>query len=215
MSAVPTSSVQICNLALARLGQKPISSVDVPTTPVEDLCALHYPMTRRKLLRAYIFNFAKKYAQITVDAGVTPAFGYASAFALPNDFIRLLALGDITVNADTPHGLYDLSEGFIFTDQEDEADTTNILYIKDATLVAKWDTLFVDLMRVQLAKDMAFAFTLKPSLVQAIDVELADIKLQAAAIAGQEKPPRRIQRSKLRDNRRMGGNFRDLTRYPI
>lgn len=212
--SIATSDVQVCNLMLARLGQKPISSLETPTTSVEDLCALHYDTTRRKLLRAYIFNFAKKYAQLTVDGTVTPAFGYASAFALPNDFIRLLALGDVTINADTPPGLYDLSDGYIFTDQEDETDTINILYCYDATTVPKWDSLFVDLMRVQGAKDMAYAFTLKPSLVASIDEELKDVKLQAAAVAGQEKPPRRIQRSKLRDNRRMGGIWRDTTRYP-
>ena len=206
------SEVGICNLALARLGRKVITSIDDPTTPVEDLCALHYSTTRRALLRAYIFNFSKKYAQLTVDAAVTPAFGYASAFKLPNDFIRLLALGDVTTDADVPASRYDISDGYIYSDWEDDTDTIDIQYVMDATTVGKWDALFVKLMRLELAKDMAYAFTLKPSMVIALDNELADVRLQAAAVAGQEKPPRRIERSKLLAKRRLGGG-RDTTRW--
>jgi len=211
MAATPTSEIEIANLMLARIGQKAISSIDAPTVPHEDLVALHFAMTRRKLLRAYVFNFAKKYATLTKDPAVTPAFGYASAYKLPNDFIRLLAIGDVTINADTPSALYDLSNGYIYTDAGDEDDTLNVHYIFDATTVAKWDALFVDLMRVQGAKDLAVAMTLKPSFIVSIDAELADVKIQAAAISGQEKPPRRIQRSRLLAMRR-GNRGYDNTR---
>ena len=210
-----TTDVAICNLALARLGQKPISSIDAPTTWIEDLCALHFPMTRQSLFRGYVFNFTKKYAQLTVDATETPAFGYTNAFALPNDFIRLLALGDVTINNDVPPNLYDVVNGYVYTDQEDDTDTLNIQYVFDNLVVAKWDALFKKLIRLELAKDMAFAFTLRSTLVNALDIELRDVRLAAAAVAGQEKPPRRIERSRWRDNRRMGGSFRDVTRHPI
>lgn len=217
-AASVTSEVDICNLALARLGQtKAIASVETPETPVEDLCALHYPMARRGLLRAYIFNFAKKLDQLTADPSETPAYGFATAYALPNDFIRLLTLGDHTQNDDVPASLYEIVGRYIYTDEVDDADTDtiNIQYVYDNVVVSQWDTLFVNLMRLQLAKDMAYGFTLKPSLVVSVDNELADVKLQAAAIAGQEKPPRRIQRSRILTARRIGGNRRDPTRWPI
>ena len=210
-----TTEVGICNLALARLGQKPITDIETPTTWVEDLCALHYPMTRQSLLRSYIFNFAKKYAQLTVDGTVTPAFGYASAFALPNDFLRLLALGDSTINDDTPQHLYDVVNGYIYTDQEDETDTINISYVFDETNVVKWDALFKKLIRLELAKDMAYAFTLRSSLIKTLDDELENVRLAAAAVSGQEKPPRRIERSRWREGRRIGGILRDTTRHSI
>jgi hypothetical protein len=215
-AAPPTTEVDICNLALARLGQDPITSIESPTTKAEDTCALHYPMTRRALLRGpRVYNFAKKYAQITVDATVTPAFGFANAYRLPIDFLRLLALGDVTVNGDVPAQLFDIVGLHIFTNQQDDDDTVNIYYIKDETVVALWDAIFVKLIRLELAKDMAYAFTLKPSLIKQLDEELYDVRLEAGAVAGQEKPPRRIQRSRFRDNRRMGGSFRDPTRYSV
>lgn len=208
----PTSEIEICNLMLARIGQKPISSIDTPTTPAEDVVALHYPMTRRAVLRGGIWNFAKKLATLTESGSVTPAFGFSAAFALPNDHLRLLSLGDYTINDDTPANLYDIVDGHIYTSDADD-DTLNIAYIYDHTLVARWDALFVNLMRVQGAKNIAYAFTLKPSLVKALEDELQDLKIEAKAIAGQEKPPRRIQRSKLITRRRLGGSSTDNTHW--
>ncbi len=213
--ARPTSDVSICNLALARIGQSQIASISSPNSLAEDKCALHYPMTRRALFRAYVFNFTKKYAELTVSSTVTPTFGFASAFPLPTDFIRLLGLGDVTINGDLPPGYFDVVPGYIYTSEEDDEDTLNIYYVFDNTNVGQWDALFINLMRLELAKAMAYAFTLRPSLIKDLDAELADVRLAAAAVAGQEKPPRRIQRSKWVDNRRAGGSFRDPTRYSI
>jgi hypothetical protein len=209
--AVPTSPIHICNLALDRIGQRAITSIDSPTTPEEDVCARHYDVTRRELLRRFIFNFSKKYRVLTADSTKTPAFGYDTAYLLPADFIRLMALGDVTIDGDTPANLYDVAEGYIFTDSGDAEDGgLNMLYVCDFTTVAKFDALFVKLFALQLAADMAYRFTLKPSLVQGVLAELSDVALAAAAVAGQEKPPRRIERSKWRGVRQRGNiAFRD------
>ena len=41
--------------------------------------------------------------------------------------------------------------------------------------------------------------------------ELRNAELAAAAVSGQEKPPIRVQRSRIRDVRRSGGIFRNNT----
>lgn len=202
---VPTSDVHIANLALDRLGIAPVTNIVTPSNTTEDIVARHYIPTRRELLRKYIFNFAKKYAVLTEDSTKTPAFGFSTAFALPNDFIRLCALGDVTINGDVPPNLYDLSEGYIFTDSA-EAGDLNIQYVFDATTVAKYDPLFIQLFKLQLAANMAYKFTLKPSLIQGIIEELRDVAAAAAAIAGQEKPPRRLSRSKWATARQRGNS---------
>lgn len=212
-AAAPTSPIHICNLALHRIGQASVVSIDEPTTGPEDVLAIHYVPTRQEVLRRFIFNFSKKYAVLTADAVKVPAFGYATAYNLPNDFLRLLALGDVAVNGDSPSSYFDLSEGFIFTDSNQAEDGgLNIEYIFDATTVAKYDPLFTRLFALTLARNIAYKFTLKPSLVKDLYQELGDLSLAAAAIAGQEKPPRRIERSRFRDVRRGWGNFRDNSR---
>ena len=210
--ANPTSDVHICNLALDRLGQREIASVLTPTTENENICNRAYDQTRRELLRRFIFNFAKKYLSLTASATKTPAFGYTYAYALPNDFVRLLTLGDITIGADTPPGLYDLSDGYIFTDAANGG-TLNMTYTYDAKTVANYDPLFIRLFVLHLASAMAYKFTLKNSLIQAIRDDAADVALAAAAIAGQEKPPRRIQTSRMLTVRRSGYNSSGNTRW--
>lgn len=212
--AAPTSEIHICNLALKRLGAGFITSINTPQGVSEETCALHYDQTRRFLLRKYIFNFSKKLAVLTAASDVTPAHGFATAYRFPNDFLRLLALGDISFfNGDLPPSLFELSEGCIFTDYGDDDDGLNITYVFDAKVISKYDPLFINLFKLQLANDMAYAFTLKSGVKKAIEDELEKAEIAAAAVAGQEKPPRRIQRSRFRDVRRGGGLNRDNTRY--
>ena len=210
--AAPTTAVEICNLALDRLGQRSISSITSPTTEVEEICARQYDSTLLEMLRRYIFNFAKKYDVLTISPSKTPAFGYTSAYLLPNDFVRLLTLGDITINDDVQAGLYDLSEGYIFTDAADAGDL-KITYIHSSTtIISKWDPLFVRLLVLHLAANMAYKLSLKNSVIKAIRDDAADVALAAAAVAGQEKPTRRIERSRMINARRFGMNP-DPTRY--
>ena len=207
----PTSPIDVCNLALDRLGQASISSIDAPKTQSEDICARHYDTTRREILRDYIFNFAKKLATLTIDATFTPDHGFVNAYKLPNDFIRLLALGDTSINFDVAPNLYDLSENRILTNQGDNG-SLKISYIFDATQVNHFDTLFLKLFKLRLAANMAYKFTLKNTFIDALLKEMESVQTAAAAVAGQEKPPRRIQRSRLIEVRRYGSINRDNTR---
>lgn len=215
----PTTAVEICNLALARLGQTvEITDIVTPVGKPAILCAQHYPVIRRKLLRGpRVFNFAKHRALITVDAVATAAiaFGFGSAFQLPSDFLRFLTLGDIDEKNPRLAGLYQIRGRHIFTDYTDDEDTLNLSYIRDVTTVGLWDSLFVDLMRLELAKALAGPLTLKSSLVKDLDAELRDVRLEAGAVSAQENPPQRISRSKWTADRRLGGLNRDVTRHSI
>lgn len=194
---IPTTDVHICNLALDKLGQDEIASINPPSSQVEVICARHYDQVRRKVLRKYIFNFSKKYLSLTKSVTKIPAFGYASAYPLPTDFVRLLTLGDVTIaGADVPPGLYDLSEGYIFTDVAGGG-TLNLSYVFDSKVIASYDSLFVDVYVLELAAAMAVKFTLKPSMKADLRRDLEDAQMAAAAVAGQEKPPRRIQNSRI------------------
>lgn len=213
MSAAPSTAVHICNLALDRIGQAPIVSIDAPTSEAEEICARHYDQTRRELLRSYVFNFSRKLAVWTADDTVTPAFGYSTAYRLPNDFIRLMAVGDVSINNATPARFYDFNDGYLYCDYGNDPDGgIDVQYIFDARNVAKYDALFIKLFKLEFAKNISFAFTLKQSLITGLDKELEDVRLAAAAVAGQEKPVRREQHSRVRDVRRSQGIYRDNTR---
>jgi hypothetical protein len=215
--AAPSSAVDICNLALDRLGQRtPISAtaLTAPSGEIETVCARHYDQCRRELLRKGIFNFARKYDILEKDTDVSPAFGFTSSFYTPADCLRLLVIGDIIVGTNLRGKQYDIVEHHIYTSFDDAGDLS-VEYIKDAQLVEEFDSLFIDCLTLVLAKKMAYKFTLKPSAMSALNEELKDALQEAKAIAGQERPPRRIEVSRLRDARRFGFNSKNNTRYPF
>lgn len=213
--AIPTTEIHVANLALGAIGQDPISSISSPTTRPEKVVSRHFAATRRALLREFIFNFAKQQETLQISETVEPEFGWDFAYPLPGDFIRLLSLGNIPDELMIQGKYYDFGSGkYIYTDEESDDDVLYITYIRDETLVARWDSLFVKLMYLQLASDLVMEFPRKPSLVRELEAKLVGVRQSAASIAGQEKPPRRIQRSRLIDVRRYGGSYRDTTRYP-
>lgn len=209
--AAPTSGVQICNLALARIGQAPISSIDSPATSVEEFLEVQYPQTRQAALREYIFGFARRLAILPTTDDIEPAFGFSAAYHKPAGFLRFLGLGDTSFkNGDIPANLVRLSEVYIFTDYGD----TNGLkadYIYDNDNVGQWDPLFKEVVVLRLAKALAPKYAIKPSLMAEIKDDLRAAERAAAAASGQESPPRIVQRSDVLNARRRG-NGRDGTR---
>jgi hypothetical protein len=139
---------------------------------------------------------------------------------LPGDFVRLLTIGDrILYGGNVPTRFFSISSDgaktYLYcdnvTDQGGGAPGLRVEYIFDAVTVPLFDSLFVNVLARQLARNIAYKFTLKSSLVKDLESALAGAHLKAAAVSGQEKPPRRIQRSRIRDVRRSGGIFRNNT----
>lgn len=87
-----TAPVDICNMALAHIGERSdINSIDPPEASVEaQRCAQFYPMTRRTLLALHPWSFATKRV---LAADLSPSNdvpgNWAYAYALPSDVIRI------------------------------------------------------------------------------------------------------------------------------
>lgn len=195
--AAPTSDTDICNLAMDHIGQVPdVTNIITPESESELKCARWYDATRRTLLRAFPFTFARSRFQAS-RAG-TPTFGYADAYNLPNDFIRLTFIGDDSIR---DYKKDYAIEGRQLLLNNSGAASVNIGYIKDVTDVTKFDSLFVDLFAVELAFKMSYAFTVKRTL-RADLMEYRDIlKIEAKAVNSQERPPVRIESSKFANAR--------------
>lgn len=82
------SVVDICNYALAKVGEQSITSLD-DGTPEATKCKLLYPFARDFVLRAHPWNCTikrKSLASSTTD----PVYEFVSAFNMPSDLLRLL-----------------------------------------------------------------------------------------------------------------------------
>ena len=144
-------AVTICNIALGRIGQNRIMSLD-DASPAARYCRLFYEPTRDEVLRSHPWNFAKKRVKLSKLADA-PAFGWANAFQLPADCLR-----PIRVNQWEPYEAddnYVIEGDQILTDQ-DEVELLYIAQIEDTSL---FDSLFVKALSVQLAAVLVTTLT--------------------------------------------------------
>jgi hypothetical protein len=149
--AAGDSIVGICNLALVQgLGQDPISALS-DNRKAAILCNLNYDPVRRELLRKHIWNFATARAQLSASA-TPPAFGFANAFTLPADFIRLVP----AVGEDSNQEKWKIEGRQLLSDDDGALDLVYIYDCQDPTL---FDPLFVQALGYALAAELAIPIT--------------------------------------------------------
>lgn len=196
----PSSAIEVCNMALVQLKQDAIVQLDPPSSMSEKYCALVYHQVRRACLRKHTWNFAMKRIALTPTSDATPAFGYTHAYLLPTDFIRFAGQysgeGVITSFED-----YDIENGYLLYNGEDNTDL-NIRYVYDAQIVQKFDPLFLSLFILELAIALAPKYSGTENRQAALVKMQQEALAEAKSVDGQERPPRRKQRSKWLESRR-------------
>ena len=197
-----TSSTDIGNMALDLLSADTVNDIDNPESATEELLARWYPQARKKVLREHPWNCASKRIVLAASA-TSPAFGYESAFPLPNDFIRLKYITDDEGNI-IPASKYTVENGNVLY----EGSGLYLVYVYDMTDVASMDVMLVDLIAIELAMMIANKITDSGTETS----KLADLQKQRTALAkaidGQENPPFRIQYSRALNSRRNRTDYR-------
>lgn len=94
------TEVDICNLALSRLGDRAtVSSIDPPEGSAQaDHCARFYPMARDAVLSTFPWRFAT--VRTTLARLTSTPVGEADAhyFQMPSDCLRLINVGDTSID---------------------------------------------------------------------------------------------------------------------
>lgn len=147
---------EICSMALARVGEPPITDID-GTDPNSTRCRQFYAIARDSLLRKYPWNFATTRARLQRDAKA-PAWGFPYQYALPADYIRLQNVNDFPLmdpltgeDLGPPPIPYEIESGFILT----FLDTVFIKYTRRVTESGRFDAMFVDALAARLAFDLS------------------------------------------------------------
>jgi hypothetical protein len=146
------TDIQICNLALARLGDARITALTDATAQAQ-YCSLFYTQTLEELQTEFDWQFCRKLASLTADA-TAPAFGYTRRFSVPSDFLRLIRLNGI--DEDENFSKWEIVDGFIHTDLTAPA---QIEYIASVTDAAKFPAVFVEILSAKLATNLAMPLT--------------------------------------------------------
>jgi hypothetical protein len=174
------STVEIINVALARLGESPIQSLDEGTVPA-NVAKIFYDQERRATLRDYNWNFALKTARLAKLAETPVDFRFA--YALPSDCIRAIRLRSGGVPDYAGPGLRFVVRGGMVLSDEDPA---LLEYVSNCTDTTQFDDKFIEALSYKLASAMAMSIKGSTELTQSFLREYTAIVSQAAALSGNE-----------------------------
>ncbi|ENX36325.1 hypothetical protein F889_00487 [Acinetobacter colistiniresistens] len=170
--------VSICNAALRMIGEKVIASFDDETELAEH-CRDIYTQTRRRILRDHPWSCARK--RVTLSPVTThPSFGYAHAFPLPRDFIRVVDPNTNCYEIESRHILANTSR-------------INLVYIFDNDNEDTWDSMLTEAMSLQLASKMAKPITGSDATAQTAEAEYQKLIKSARSVNAQERPSQDMQ----------------------
>ena len=146
---MPTK-VEIVNIALARLGESPIQSLDEGTVPA-NMAKVFYDPARRATLRDFNWNFSLVTARLAKLAESPVDFRFA--FALPADCLRAIRLRrEGASDFSDPSGpRFVLHGGELLTDME----SALLEYVSDVEDPARFDDKFVEAFSFKLASELA------------------------------------------------------------
>ena len=158
-----SSSTDIANLALTKLGALPIAALSDDSRAARTLAAI-YDAVRDAELRDRPWKFAMARAELPAQAEA-PGFGYARQYVLPGDCLRLEQVGE-------GYGAFSLADyqgpgGAPFQVDGDSLLTDlpaplKIRYVKRVADVSRYDAAFVQAFACRLAAEAAEALTQSP-----------------------------------------------------
>jgi hypothetical protein len=191
--SLPSSSTDVCNLALDLLKEKAVADIEAPTTVVEAALNRRYDLSLATLLASRNWNFARKAAAFLLTD--TPSVSiYADAYAFPNDYLKLLALFDPR----HPLTRYDyMIENNLLLIDNDGDESIDAWYTRRVTVVSDMPGYFVSYFAAQLAMEVSYKITAKTSMRTELKEILTEAKQVALAANGQERPPIRFESSKI------------------
>ncbi len=181
---------EVVNRALIKLGASQIVSIDDDSKQARTAKSL-WDVSRDAEMAAHPWTFAK--ARVSLPAlADAPAFGWARAFQLPADFLRMVEVGEnyVLYLSTTEQGaLFELEGRTILCD---EGSPLRIRYIKRITEVGLWPALFCEALACRLAFEMCESLTQNLSKREAAQAEYKDAIRTARRVNAIELPPQPV-----------------------
>lgn len=146
------SEVDICNLALARLGDSAtVASIDPPEGSAQaEHCARFYPIARDSALESHAWGFALRRAVLAALS--SDVWEWTCAYTLPTDVVRVLAVLPLTGASEAKSEPYSIEGDRVIRTNQEGASLRYVARITDTTL---FSPLFVDALGWLLASHLA------------------------------------------------------------
>ena len=142
------SQVQICNMALSKIGDYTISALTEGTKQAE-YCNIHWENTKDSLLQSYAWNFAT--ARVRLAQLAVATIGYDHQYQLPNDCLKVRKVSTDGDFSGVNKVDYKIEGRTLLTNE----DTIYIKYTKQVTDTSYWTALFVKIVACELASRLS------------------------------------------------------------
>ena len=187
-------STAICNLALAKVGDIAILSLDDPT-PEARFCKLFYEQTVNELLALHQWNWATSFVRLS-QTTTPPDIAWSYSYLLPVDFGRIITFN--AFSAAMPRPTYQIGTGLLYTEES----VAEISYVRELTNPDDFDAMFIELLALKIGSKLA-----RP-LAGSLDIE----KTLLGEFNRQLNESRRIDASQAFMPRKMAWVESDLVR---
>ena len=163
-STAPTA-LDICNLALSKLGEAPINSISANGSPASRLCYMHYHPVRREILCANRWSFA---TVLTTLPASEECDARMHSHTLPQDCLRVLEVSSPS---------WTLRGRHIYCPPKQ----IRILYIRDEEDTTLFEPLFTEAFATGLACKLCIPLTSSTTAREALTQEYNRLALPRAA----------------------------------
>lgn len=173
------SDIQICNMALAKIGSESfITSFDDGTKAARH-CSIFYEPVRDSLIRSHLWRFARKQYQLA-PLVERPLFDGGYYFQIPTDCLRVVI----------PDEAYFMQYGRWSVEGDKIIADTNILQIvglKRVVDTSFFDSIFVEAFATRLAHELCMPMSASESLKQALKNDSRELIIRAAHVGATEQ----------------------------
>lgn len=173
-----STDVSLCSNALLMLGDSPIADLS-EDSPRATLAANLFPQVRDAVLRSHPWNCAVKRVVLAPEVAV-PDYDYSAQFAVPDDWLRTLQVGERGIEIDFRH------EGRKFLAN---TDAFKLRYVFRNEVVTTWDPMLCHAVSLLLKAAFAYPITKSTSLATEALTDATNYLKIVRAVDGQDEPP--------------------------
>ena len=178
------SVVDICNIALQKLGAGKITSLSQDTTNAR-ACATAYEHCKKAALENHPWRFAVKRASLAADSP-DPDWGKSAGYELPADYVRLVNDYPEFNSADRD---YEIEGRKIFSNRSAPLEIRYVHNVEDASL---FSPLFCEVLACDMADQMCEALTQSNSKKASISSDKEEAIAKAKKANAFVRPPQRM-----------------------
>lgn len=149
------SEVSICNMALVKLGQEPISSLS-SDTKLARLCNAVFAPCRNEVLESHPWSFATKTMEMASVSDAEDTMGeWNYAYLKPADFLKMIRGEDWKQD-------YEIRDTYLLANEE----PLIIKYIFENTNTGTWSYTFAQCLSWRIAAELAYAVKTSTALFE-------------------------------------------------